>query len=129
MPLHVSSTCAHHQEVKITLHGLWYQFWPPDDKYICSKHVEAWNKIILKQNSFASNWLITEINAPIVSYLFYSTKNMPSLIPSYFVFRDQFIITATGQLQRCFLKFQHYLLKYTVRVGLTYIRTLPLLSY
>jgi len=24
MPLHVSSTCAHHQEVKIALHGLWY---------------------------------------------------------------------------------------------------------
>jgi len=24
MPLHVSSTCAHHQEVRITLHSLWY---------------------------------------------------------------------------------------------------------
>jgi len=24
MPLQVSSTCAHHQEVKITLHSLWY---------------------------------------------------------------------------------------------------------
>jgi len=24
MPLHVLSTCAHHQEVKITLHSLWY---------------------------------------------------------------------------------------------------------
>jgi len=24
MPLHVSSTCAHHQEVKISLHSLWY---------------------------------------------------------------------------------------------------------
>jgi len=24
MPLHVSSTCAHHQEVKISFHGLWY---------------------------------------------------------------------------------------------------------
>jgi len=24
MPLHVSSTCAHHQEFKITLHSLWY---------------------------------------------------------------------------------------------------------
>ena len=42
MPLHVSSICAHHQEVKIALHNLWYhhtyrcddtrgfvtQFWP-----------------------------------------------------------------------------------------------------
>jgi len=24
MPLHVSSTCAHYQEVKIALHSLWY---------------------------------------------------------------------------------------------------------
>jgi len=24
MPLHVSSTCAHHQEVKVALHSLWY---------------------------------------------------------------------------------------------------------
>jgi len=24
MSLHVSSTCAHHEEVKIALHNLWY---------------------------------------------------------------------------------------------------------
>jgi len=31
MPLHVLSTCAHHQEVKIALHSLWYHHtytWP-----------------------------------------------------------------------------------------------------
>jgi len=31
MPLHVSSTCAHHQDVKIALHSLWYHhtyWWP-----------------------------------------------------------------------------------------------------
>ena len=31
MPLHVSSTCAHQQEVKIALHSLWYHHtyrWP-----------------------------------------------------------------------------------------------------
>jgi len=31
IPLHVSSTCAHHQEVKIALHSLWYHHtyrWP-----------------------------------------------------------------------------------------------------
>jgi hypothetical protein len=58
MPLHVSSTCAHHQEVKTSLHSLWYhhtytcddtrgcvmKFWPPDDEHMCSKHVEGWNK-------------------------------------------------------------------------------------
>jgi len=74
MPLHVSSTCAHHQEVKIALHILCYhhtyrcddgcvmQFWPPDDEHICSKHVEAWNKLIVKQKFCASSWLNTEIN-------------------------------------------------------------------
>ena len=85
MPLHVSSTCAHYQEVRIALHSLWYhhtyrwlscaqvergpshpvhktttcrcddtrgcvmQFWPPDDEHMCLKHVEAWNKLIIKQ--------------------------------------------------------------------------------
>ena len=49
MPLHVSSTCAHHQEVKIALHSLWYHHTyrcddTRDDEHICSKHVEAWNK-------------------------------------------------------------------------------------
>jgi len=100
MPLHVSSTCAHHQEGKIALHSLWYhhtyrwasgaqvergsvrsqpvhetatykcddtggcvmQFCPPDDEHMCSKHVEAWNKLTVKQKFCASSWLITEIN-------------------------------------------------------------------
>ena len=29
MPLHVSSTSAHHQEVKIVLHSLWYHHTTP----------------------------------------------------------------------------------------------------
>ena len=107
MPVHVSSTCAHHQEVKIALHNLWYhhtyrcddrlcnailtswwwahvletyrcddtrgyemQFWPPDDEHMCSKHVEAWNNLIVKQKLFASSWLITEINIYFL-YIFY----------------------------------------------------------
>jgi len=40
------------------------QFWPPDDEHMCSKHVEAWNKHIVKQKFCASRWLITEINIP-----------------------------------------------------------------
>ena len=62
MPLHVSSTCAYRQEVKIILYSLLYQhtyrcddtrdcivqFWAPDDERMCSKHVEAWNKLIIK---------------------------------------------------------------------------------
>ena len=38
------------------------QFWPPDDQLVCSKHVEAWNKLIVKQKFCASSWLITETN-------------------------------------------------------------------
>ena len=43
MPLHVSSTCAHHQEVKITLLSLWYHHtyrWTSRARD-GSKHVEA----------------------------------------------------------------------------------------
>jgi len=42
--------------------GCVIQFWPADDEHMSSKHVEAWNKIIVKQNFCASSWLITEIN-------------------------------------------------------------------
>jgi len=41
MPLHVSSTCAHHQEVKIVVHSLWYHHtyrWTSrvkDDRLVC----------------------------------------------------------------------------------------------
>ena len=71
MPLHVSSTSAHRQEAKIVLYSLWYHhtyrwssraqverglFRPPDDEHLFSKHVEAWNKLIIKFS--ASSWLI-----------------------------------------------------------------------
>jgi len=42
--------------------GCVMQFWPPDDEHMCSKYVEAWNKIIVKQKFCAQSWLITEIN-------------------------------------------------------------------
>jgi len=42
--------------------GCVMQFWPPDNEHVCSKHVEAWNKLIVKQKFCASSWLITEIN-------------------------------------------------------------------
>ena len=41
--------------------GCIIQFWPPDNEHMCSKHVEAWNKLIVKQKFCASSWLITEI--------------------------------------------------------------------
>ena len=81
MPLHVSNTFAHRQEVKLyytasgiitrigdrpvngtatyrcdDTRGCIVQFWPPDDEQMYSKHVEAWNKLIIKFS--ASSWLI-----------------------------------------------------------------------
>ena len=35
---------------------------PISDEHMCSKHVEAWNKLIVKQKFCASSLLITEIN-------------------------------------------------------------------
>jgi len=46
--------------------GCVMQFWPPDDEHMCSKHVEAWNKPIVKQKFCVSSWLITEIKTPCV---------------------------------------------------------------
>jgi len=50
MPLHISSTCAHHQEFKISLHSLWYH------------HTYRWpfRAQVVKQKFCASSWLITE---------------------------------------------------------------------
>ena len=31
------------------------QFWPPDDEHICSKHIQAWNKLTVKQKFCASS--------------------------------------------------------------------------
>ena len=69
------------QKWRLALHSLWYhhtyrcddtrgcvmQFWPPDDEHICSKHVEAWNKLTVKQKFCASNLLITQIKTLHVS--------------------------------------------------------------
>jgi len=64
MPLHVSSTYAHHREVKIALHSLWYHYtymWPS------RAQVERGNKLIVKQKFCASILLITEINIILVT--------------------------------------------------------------
>jgi len=51
MPLHVSNTCTHHQEVKIVLYSLWYHHtYRRDDTRDCVMQF------------YASSWLITKIN-------------------------------------------------------------------
>jgi len=44
------------------IRGCVMQFWPPVDEHMCLKHVEAWNKLTVKQKFCASSWLFTEIN-------------------------------------------------------------------
>jgi len=44
------------------VHRLREKLWPPDDEHMCSKHVEAWNKLTVKRNFCVPSWLITEIN-------------------------------------------------------------------
>jgi len=46
MTLHVSSTCAHHQEVKIVLHSLWYHHTYRCDDMILVSIVCSQQKII-----------------------------------------------------------------------------------
>ena len=44
MPLHVSSTCAHHQEVKIALHSVWYHHtYSCDDTRSCVMQITEIN--------------------------------------------------------------------------------------
>ena len=59
--------------------GCVVQFWPPDDEHMCSNHVEAWNKSIIKFS--ASSWLVLRNKAilgiaspPLESFKFKNSK-------------------------------------------------------
>ena len=59
MSLFHASTCPVHGTATYRCddtRGCIVQFWPPDDEHMCSKHVEALNKLIIKFS--ASCWLI-----------------------------------------------------------------------
>jgi len=57
MPLHVSSTCAHRQEVKIVLYSLWYhQTYSCDDTRGCI--VQFYNEFISCLYMFRAHVLI-----------------------------------------------------------------------
>ena len=49
MPLHVSSTCAHHHEVKIALHSLWYhQYETSEWSKVTKIHFYKYEHIVVK---------------------------------------------------------------------------------
>jgi len=43
-PVHGTVTCKY-EDTRCCI----TQFWPPDDEHMCSKHVQAWNKLIVKK--------------------------------------------------------------------------------
>jgi len=47
------------------------QFWPHDDEHMSSKHVETWNKLIVKQKFCAYSSLITKLNHQVVQAISY----------------------------------------------------------
>ena len=57
MPVHVSSTCAHRQEVKIVLYSLWFQC---DDTRDCiGAYLIGWNAIYLNVGQVVGFWTLT----------------------------------------------------------------------
>ena len=80
--------------------GCVMQFWPPDDEHMCSKHVEAWNKFIVKRNFCASSWLITKIDVGIVfnkynkicNFLYLSAYIKCSIFPRNFLLFLNFFV-------------------------------------
>jgi len=65
----------------------------------CSKHVEAWNKLIVKQKFRASSWLITKINILRCTVSKTSKKKSTTCHSSWFL-RQQ---SATQTYYKCFL--------------------------
>ena len=68
---------------------------------MCSKNVEAWNKLIVKQNFCASSWLITKINM----YSMFKNK-----LQNWFLTRSEYIFTQWHKWNR-----SEY--KYTLKVN------------
>jgi len=67
MPLHVSSTCAHHQEVKIALHSLWYHHaYRCDDKFISGLYMFRAHVLITRSKlHYTASGIITPIGVMI----------------------------------------------------------------
>ena len=60
MPLHVSSTCAHHQEVNIALHSLWYHH---TYRFISCLYMFRAHVLIIRRSNlhYTASYIITPI--------------------------------------------------------------------
>ena len=72
-PVHVTATYRCDDTRDCTV-----QFWPSDDEHVCSKHIEALNKFIIKFS--ASSWLILRW---IIIFLVFLSLNSVSPIPLF----------------------------------------------
>ena len=65
MPLHVSCTCAHHQEVKIALHSLWYHH--ATISFISCLYMFRAHELIIRKSKlhYAASGIITPIGVMI----------------------------------------------------------------
>jgi len=82
--------------------GCVMQFWPPDDEYMCSKHVEAWNKLTVKQKFCAWSWSVTEINNYSCVYNTLPSKTLRMM--KCFVYYEQKV---SFKLQICLCKLEN----------------------
>ena len=76
MSLHVSSTCAHHGEVKIALHSLWYHHtyrWPSRlfyNKFISCLYMFRAHVLIIRRSKlhFTASGIVTPIGGRLVCF-------------------------------------------------------------
>ena len=89
------------------------QFWPSDDEDMCSKHVEAWNKLIIKFS--ASRWLILRniLRCTVSKTLKY---NCMFLIRCYILSSKNYMFRPVVAIIR-FYHSTHLRLFYTIRVA------------
>ena len=69
------------------------QFCPPDDGHMCSKHVEAWNNLIIKFS--VSSWLILR------NKLYCKTDGMHHLLRLQRQFAQNVLVRTTWRLKFC----------------------------
>jgi len=124
MPLHVSSTCAHHQVViggrlvhqtatyrYDDTRGCVMQFWPPDDEHMVFETCRGMKWNLLWNEFCASSWLNTEINVLRCSTVSKtSKKNLKNKIGQTMDFRRNLTVAhwlLKIKLVNCSTKFRH----------------------
>ena len=83
MPLHISNTCAYHQEVKIALHSLWYHHtcrWPSGAQVVRVVYMFRTHVLIIRRSKlhYTAAGIITPIGGRLVHSLNMCTRRPPT---------------------------------------------------